>query len=126
MGNPRGVRRNFEQLEQRRLEACRCFGAGLSAAEAARHLGVHRQSTSKWRRQWLRAGTTALKRTGPPGRKPKLTDKQLTELAKIIARCAPTRGPAKRRWSTKRIVRWIYQRWKVRYHPDHVYRLRQG
>jgi DNA-binding XRE family transcriptional regulator len=43
MGNAAGVRRNFEELEQRRMKAARWLEAGISQSEVARRLGVHRQ-----------------------------------------------------------------------------------
>jgi DNA-binding CsgD family transcriptional regulator len=39
MGNAAGVRRNFEELEQRQMEAARLLRAGISQSEVARRLG---------------------------------------------------------------------------------------
>ncbi len=50
MGNPRGVRRNAEQLkelEQRRLLGAQLLRQGVPQAEVARRVGVHRQSVSR-------------------------------------------------------------------------------
>ena len=44
MGNPRGVRRNAEQLkelERRRLLGARLLRQGVPQAEVARRVGVH-------------------------------------------------------------------------------------
>ena len=38
MGNPRGVKRDFEALEQRRLLAIKLFGEGLNNSEIGREL----------------------------------------------------------------------------------------
>ena len=51
MGNPAGVKRDFEELEERRLRAHSLLQAGLSDAEVARQLGVHRQSVGRWKKQ---------------------------------------------------------------------------
>jgi DNA-binding NarL/FixJ family response regulator len=40
MGNPLGVRRDFDVLESRRLEAARLLREGSSQAEVARRVGV--------------------------------------------------------------------------------------
>ena len=48
MGNPRGVKRDFEALEDRRLKAAKLLKAGWSQADVAREVGVHRQSVSRW------------------------------------------------------------------------------
>ena len=50
MGNPAGVRRDFDKLEQRRLEAAELLRQGIHQAEVARRVGVHRQSVSRWPR----------------------------------------------------------------------------
>jgi hypothetical protein len=45
MGNPKGVRRDAEQLkelEQRRLLAAQLLRQGVPQAEVARQVGVHR------------------------------------------------------------------------------------
>ena len=64
MGNPAGVRRDFEALEQRRMEAARLLHKGYSQSEVARRVGVHRQSISQWARQLQQGGRRALKKAG--------------------------------------------------------------
>jgi len=54
MGNPAGVRRDFVALERRRRRAARLLAQGLRPSEVARQVGVHRQSVSRWARQWER------------------------------------------------------------------------
>ena len=62
MGNPVGVRRDFDALEARRLHAARLLERGLTQAEVARQVGVHRQSVSRWAYQLERGGRPALKK----------------------------------------------------------------
>jgi len=38
MGNPAGVRRDFDSLEKRRMEAIRLLGKGLNQSETARRV----------------------------------------------------------------------------------------
>jgi transposase len=57
MGNPAGVRRDFQALEQRRMQAARLLER-YSRSEVARRVGVHRQSVS---------GRTRYRRTGARG-----------------------------------------------------------
>jgi hypothetical protein len=47
MGNPAGVRRDFEELEQRRLQAAQLLREGVHQAEVARQVGVHRKRRGK-------------------------------------------------------------------------------
>ena len=56
MGNPAGVRRDFDQLEQRRLEGAGLLRRGVPQAEVARRVGAHRQSVSQWAGQLERGG----------------------------------------------------------------------
>ena len=68
MGNPAGVHRDFEGLEQRRRAAAELLRKGMSQAEVARRLGVHRQSVSRWAQQLEVGGPAALKGAGRAGR----------------------------------------------------------
>ncbi|MBV8199205.1 MAG: helix-turn-helix domain-containing protein, partial [Acidobacteria bacterium] len=47
MGNPGGVKRDFEALEARRLKAAALLKKGWRQADVAREVGVHRQSVSR-------------------------------------------------------------------------------
>ena len=47
MGNPAGVRRDFDALEKRRFEAIRLLDKGLNQSEVARRLKVVRQTVSR-------------------------------------------------------------------------------
>src|SRR5437016_14537338 len=77
MGNPVGMRRDFDALEARRFKAATLLKQGLSEAEVARQVGVHRQSVNRWARQLVVAGRASLKKAGRAGRKPKLSAVQL-------------------------------------------------
>ncbi|MFN8624853.1 MAG: hypothetical protein U0587_02535 [Candidatus Binatia bacterium] len=48
MGNPAGVKRNFETLERRRMEGARLLRPGIKEAEVARRGGAHRHSVNRW------------------------------------------------------------------------------
>ena len=73
MGNPAGVRRDFDALEKRRLQAAQLLKRGVHEAEVARRVGVHRQSVNRWARQLEEQGIRGLKKVGRAGRKPRLT-----------------------------------------------------
>ena len=68
MGHPAGVKFDRVKLERRRLQAGRLLQRGLSEAEVARRLGVHRQSVNRWAQQWAEGGYAALKRAPRTGR----------------------------------------------------------
>jgi transposase len=69
MGNPAGVKRDFDALEQRRLKAFALLKQGVHQAEVARQVAVHRQSVSRWAKQVEESGRAGLKKAGRAGRK---------------------------------------------------------
>jgi transposase len=73
MGNPAGVRGDFEALERRRLEAARLLRQGLGQSEVARAVGVQRQSVSRWARELGESGLRGLRKAARTGRPAKLS-----------------------------------------------------
>jgi len=126
MGNPKGVRRDaqqFAQLEHRRLKAAKLFDQGVSQAEVARRLGVHRQSVNRWHQAWTKDGTRALKQAGRAGRKPRLQPAQLEQV-----RCGLKAGPQALGydtglWTTGRVADLIERETGQKYHPGHVWKI---
>ena len=80
MGNPAGVKRDFEGLEHRRFRAYTLLKDGLSEAEVARQVGVHRQSVNRWAQQIEKNGRRGLKKAGRAGRKSRLSEADLKKL----------------------------------------------
>ena len=57
MGNPAGVKRDFEALEKRRREAIRLVTVeNLNQSEAARQVKVVRQTVGRWVREYRENG----------------------------------------------------------------------
>ena len=123
MGNPRGVTRDFAQLERRRLRAAKLFERGLSQAEIARQVGVHRQSVSRWHQAWQTDGTRALKKTGRAGRKPRLTPWQLEQLRRGLQQGPEVLGYGTGLWTSWRVADLIERQTGQRFHPGHVWRI---
>ena len=84
MGNPAGVRRDFDELEKRRVRGYRLLKAGLSDAEVARQLGVHRQSVGRWKKQIAEHGRPGLKKAGRAGRKSRLSESELEKIERKL------------------------------------------
>src|ERR1035441_5585120 len=80
MGNPKGVRRDFDALEQRRFAALRLLGQGLNQSEVAGRLRVGRKSVARWSLLQRQGGERALRQAGRAGRKPRLTQRQKARL----------------------------------------------
>ena len=123
MGNPAGVRRDFEALERRRMEAARLLKQGVSQSEVARRLGVHRQSVIRWARQLAQSGRVGLKQAGRAGRKPRLSAAQLRQIEQALKRGPEALGYANGLWSAGRVGELIEGQTGVRYHEAHVWRI---
>lgn len=121
MGNPRGVKRDFIALERRRRQAVRFLAQGMSQAEVARRVGVHRQSVSRWDRQWKAEGLAGLKHAPRAGRKPRLTPDDLGRIRRGLKRGPQALGYATPLWTARRVGHLIEQECGVRFTPRHVW-----
>ena len=115
-------RRDYEQMEERRLEGAKLLEAGVSQAEVARQLGVKRQSVHEWTKLMAAKGEKGLERVRT-GRKPRLNTVQLAQLAVHLQNGPQVHGYATALWTTERIAKLIHRQFGVRYHRDHVGRL---
>jgi transposase len=95
MGNPKGVKRDFTALEERRMKAAALLEKGVHQAEVARQVGASREAVRQWDNLRKKKGLSGLKKAGRAGRKPRLQAKQQD---KIIA--GLKRGPRSLRYNT--------------------------
>ena len=123
MGNPAGVRRNFEALEKRRLKAFQLLDAGLPQAEVARRVGVHRQSVSRWAEAAKRKGKAGLLKAGRAGRLPRLSSAQQEQIKRALLQGPEAHGFTTTLWTLGRVGALIEQQTGCQYHPGHVWRL---
>ena len=123
MGNPAGVRRDFDKLEQRRLQAARLLEKGYSQAEVARRVGVHRQSVSRWAEQLQQQGRRALKKAGRAGRKPRLSVADLRRVESGLKRGPQALGYEANLWTSARVADLIEQECGVKYDPSQAWRI---
>lgn len=123
MGNPAGVRRDFESLEQRRREAAELLRQGIHPAEVARRVGVHRQSVGRWAQQLKQGGLRALKKAGRAGRRPRLTPEDLRRIERGLKRGPEALGYETCLWTSARVAHLIEQECGVEYHAAHVWRI---
>lgn len=121
MGNPAGVRRDFDALEARRLQAAQLLKQGVTQSDVARQVGVHRQSVSRWAQQLEGGGRTALKKAGRAGRKPRLTAADLRRIERGLTRGPEALGYDTSLWTAWRVADLIERECGVRYHPGHVW-----
>ena len=104
MGNPKGVRRDFEKLERRRWLAAGLLRQGVPQAEVARQVGVHRQSVSRWAQQLADGGRQALQNAGRAGRKPRLSPADLRRIERGLQRGPEALGYETGLWTAWRVA----------------------
>jgi transposase len=117
------VRRDFQRLERRRLEAAELLRQGVAQAEVARQVGVHRQSVSRWERQLQQGGLRALKQAGRAGRKPRLRPEDLRRIERGLKRGPQALEYETRLWTAWRVAHLIEQECGVKYHPSQAWRI---
>ncbi len=123
MGNPAGVRRDFEALEQRRREGAKLLRQGIPEAEVARRVGVHRQSVNRWAQQLKQGGLRALKKAGRAGRKPRLRPEDLQRIERGLKRGPQALGYETSLWTSARVAHLIEQECRVKYDPSQAWRI---
>src|SRR5271156_4746880 len=117
MGNAAGVRRDFGELEQRRMKAASLFQRGVSQAEVARQLGVGRSSVNRWAQLLKASGRAGLKKAGRAGPKPRLQAAELAAVETALKRGPQELGYEANLWTAPRVARLIEELCGVRYHP---------
>jgi transposase len=123
MGFPRGMKRDRVALERRRMRAAQLLEHGHSEAEVARRLGVHRQSVNRWVKTLDSAGRDGLRRTARAGRRPKLSEEELSGLEQCLKQAPEQFGYLTGLWTLPRVCRLIEQQYGVRYDPSQVWRI---
>jgi len=112
-----------DEMESRRLLAAQDLEVGLTQAEVARKFGVSRTTASRWRRALSGRGVEALRKRRASGRPPRLTEEQLKAVAEMFLAGPEAAGFPATRWTTARFAEAVYQRFGVRYDPDHAGRI---
>jgi transposase len=123
MGNPAGVRRDFEKLEQRRFEAIRLWKGGQTPSAVARQLKVVRQTVARWVQQYRSQGKAGLRKAGRAERKPSLSVRDRQRLTALLRRGPERLGYQTPLWTCPGVADLIEREFGVRYHPGHVWKL---
>ena len=119
MGNPRGVRRNAEQLKE--LERRRLLGARLFERECRkpRWLG----EWSRWAEQLQLGGRQALKSAGRIGRKPRLGPAELKRIVRGLERGPEALGYETGLWTAWRVADLIERECGVKFSAVQAWRI---
>lgn len=123
MGNPAGVRRDFDALEKRRFQAIRLYERGHNQSAIARQVEVVRQTVARWVRQYRTEGKSGLRKAGRAGRKPRLNAQDRRRLEKFLLAGPEAVGYETPLWTCPRVAHLIEQEFGVRYHEGHVWKI---
>jgi len=110
-----------ETLEARRTIAARLFERGTSLTEVAAIVGSSVSSAHRWRKAWRHG--SKLRSKPHPGRSPKLSAHQRTELVAVLARGTRYWGYAPDGWTGPLVGDMIRRLFGVEFHPEYVPRL---
>jgi transposase len=110
-------------IADRRRRALELVDAGFSLNAAARQVGCAPISVKRWRDERAQRGARVFEVHLPPGRPPRLTDRQLRSLARRLLKGPMANGYRTDLWTTQRIAEVIEREFGVRYHRDHVGRV---
>ena len=123
MGQPAGVKFDRVKLERRRRHGARLLEKGVSEAEVARRVGVHRQSVNRWAQQLAAGGRDALRRAPRTGRPSKLTREALRRIEAGLKRGPEALGYRTSLWTAWRVVDLIEREAAVKYSTVHAWRV---
>lgn len=126
MGNPAGVRRDFDALERRRFQAIRRYERGENQSAIARQVQVVRQTVARWVQQYRAQGKSGIKQAGRAGRKPRLSERDRQRLRRLLLQGPERLGYETPLWTCPRVAHLIEQEFGVRYHPGHVWKVLVG
>lgn len=121
MGNPAGVKRDFDALEERRLRAATLLRRGVTPCDVARELGVDRVSVYRWEKALKDQGRGGLKKAGRAGRKPRLGDAEMSRLKEVLLQGPEAFGYATELWTCPRVAHVIEREFGVTFAESHVW-----
>lgn len=123
MGNPRGVRRDFDALERRRFQAHDLLQQGFNQSEVARRVTVCPQTVSRWAAQVATMGKQSLTKAGRAGRKPLMSSTEQKRLVELLKKGPERLGYETPLWTCWRVAHLIEEEFGVRYHSGHVWKI---
>lgn len=112
-----------KEAERRRLRAMALLDQGLSQGEVAVKVGVTPSAVSKWVKARQEGGEAALAAKPHPGPKPKLTQRQIARLEKMLLQGPRKHGHTTELWTVPRVTELIERTFGVVYDPSSVWHL---
>ena len=112
-----------KQLEKRRRRAVQLLKSGQTLSAVARQLGAAVSSVFRWWQAYRRKGRRGLDAKTTPGRPPRLSTTEKRQLVKLLIRGPLRAGYRTDLWTLPRVTELIHQKFGVRYHPAHVWKV---
>ncbi len=112
----------MDEATRKRVRAGRLLLSGKTPAEAAKAVGVARQTAYTWKARLDEGGIDAL-RCMAPGRPAQLDDNQLSALRAALLEGAMAHDFGTELWTLKRVRSLIERLYDVRFSQVHVWRL---
>lgn len=106
--------RDFVALEKRRRAGLALLQSGETQAEAARRVGVSRQSLNRWVAAFRKSGSRGLTR-GTKGRRPFLDERQRIEVTRLLVATARATRKSLPKWTLARTNHLLQEHFRVSY-----------
>jgi transposase len=118
--------KRMDESVRRRLRAGRMLLAGKTPAEAAKAVGVARQTAYTWKAMLEEGGIDALRAMPVPGRPARLDDEQLQALGRVLLDKPTDHGFGTELWTLKRVGVVIERLYGVKFSQTHIWRILGG
>lgn len=102
-----------DSREKIRWQALRLVKMGMAARKAAKIIGCNEKSVRTWVSKYNNNGIDAMRNRKPPGRRPKLSIKQIIHVEKLIQ----TQPPFAARWTLRLLCHEVNNAFGVSYTP---------
>jgi len=117
------MQQKFSSLERRRIQGGKLIEQGLRNCEIVGILKCSPSAVKRWRKIVNKHGAEALVPKPRPGRTPKLTEKQLAQLKRLLKQGATEFGYADAVWTSHRVTLLIQGQFDVVYSSRQVRRI---
>jgi len=117
------TQRKFSSLEYRRIQGGRLIEQGFRNCEIVEILQCSLSAVKRWRKLVNKQGVEALAPKPRPGRTPKLNDRQLVQLKRLLKQGAIEFGYTDTVWTSRRVMKLIQDQFNVVYSSRQVRRI---
>lgn len=110
-------------LEARRLEAIDLLSTGKKPAEVAKMVGASASSVKRWKDALSQGGRDALRAKRHPGRRPRMTSEQKSQLLAWLSAGPRTAGYPTDGWTSPQVRDLIQKRFGIDFHVGYVWQI---